>query len=93
MKSSDARIRVAVAIIGLALVAFIVWSTMGLAGYTVEVCMDYKSRTNCGTASGTSREEALRTATDLACATISSGVSETIGCANMKPSRISWIDE
>ena len=77
----------AIVFIGI-VVAVIVYSSMGLRKYTVEVCMDYKGRTNCATASGTTKEEAIRTATDTACATISAGMTESIQCSRTPPASI-----
>ena len=54
---------VAIAVIGL-----MVYSSLDLAGYRVEVCKEYQGRTACRTASGANREAALRTASDNACA-------------------------
>lgn len=81
-------IAVVVAIGVLAALAAIVWSTMGLAGFTVEVCMDFKGRRQCATASGTTREEAIETARTTACATIAAGVGETIACGNTEPTSV-----
>ena len=69
-------------------VAVILYSSMGLSKYTVEVCMEYKGRTNCATASGTTKEEAIRTATDTACATISAGMTESIQCSRTPPASV-----
>jgi len=67
------------AIVFIALViGALVYSTLGLNQFTCEVCMEYKGRTNCATASGTTQEEAVRTATDTACATISAVTTESI---------------
>lgn len=73
-------------------IGYVVYSTLALAAYTGEVCVEYKGRRNCGTASGSTREEAIATAQDLACATISSGVSESIGCSNVEPVSVTWIE-
>lgn len=68
-----------------AVIAMVVYLSMGLRQFTVEVCMEYNSRTNCATASGTTKEEAIRTATDTACATISAGMTESIQCSRTSP--------
>jgi hypothetical protein len=86
------RIGLVSGVIALAVVVLIVFSSMGLDAHTVEVCVVYQERENCGTASGSTREEALRTAQTTACATISSGVSETIGCSRVEPVSVTWID-
>lgn len=79
----------AIAFIALVIVA-VVYLTFGLPQYTCEVCMEYKGRENCATASGTTEEEALRSATDTACAPITAGMTESIQCSRTKPARITW---
>ena len=74
----------------LAVLGVLVYSTMGLQGYSCEVCITFNGRTNCAKASGTSREEAQRTATDTACAPITGGMSETIACSNTPPDSVNW---
>ncbi|MCY4594717.1 MAG: hypothetical protein OXC19_07950 [Bryobacterales bacterium] len=79
------------AIVFIALViGALVYSTLGLNQFTCEVCMEYKGRTNCATASGTTQEEAVRTATDTACATISAGMTESIQCSRTPPVSVTW---
>ena len=79
----------AVAFVGL-VVGAIVYFSLGLSQFTCEVCMEYKGRSNCATASGTTEEEAQRTATDTACATISFGMTESIQCGNTPPASVTW---
>ncbi len=82
-------------LVGILIVAVIlgviVYSSMNLASYRVEVCMAYNGKTNCRTASGSSEEFALRSATTNACAAIASGVTETIGCEGTKPEKVTWL--
>ena len=75
---------------GLAVLALIVSSTMDLRQYSCEVCVTFNGRTNCAKASGTSEEEAQRTAQDTACATISGGMTESIQCSNAVPDSVTW---
>lgn len=74
----------------LAVLGALVYSTLDLQGYSCEVCITFNGRTNCAKASGTSREEAQRTATDTACAPITGGMSETIACSNTPPDSVNW---
>ena len=71
-----------------AVLAVVVYSSLGLRQYTYEVCMEFKGRTNCAVASGTTKEEAIRTATDTACATISGGMTESIQCSRTPPKSV-----
>ena len=74
----------------LAVFGALVYSTLDLQGYSCEVCITFNGRQNCAKASGTSREEAQRTATDTACAPITGGMSETIACSNTAPDSVNW---
>ena len=77
------------AVIGVVLaIVYIVYSLTSLAQVSCEVCMEFGGRTQCRTASGVDREEAERTATDNACAFLSSGMAEGIACTNTPPSKV-----
>jgi hypothetical protein len=69
----------------------IVYSTLNLAKYKVEVCMEYNGATNCRAASGSTRQDTLRTAVTNACATIASGVTESQQCEHSEPVNVRWI--
>jgi hypothetical protein len=68
-----------------ALLALVIYASSGLRGHTCEVCIKYAGETACRKADGKSREEATRTATDTACAALTSGMTETIKCTNTPP--------
>ena len=73
------------------ILAVIVYSTMSLAKYKVEVCMQYNGATSCRAASGSTRQDTLRAAVENACATIASGVTETMQCQRSEPVNVRWI--
>ena len=68
----------------------VVYSTMGAGRVRCEVCITYQGRSSCRTASARTRELALRTATENACAQIASGVTESNQCENTPPDRVRW---
>jgi hypothetical protein len=72
----------------LAVLATLIYSSMNLRQYSCEVCITYQGQNNCATASGTSREEAVRTASDVACAPIANGMTESIQCSNTPPKSV-----
>ena len=82
-------------VLGIVLVAgvlaLLLYSTMNLAKYRVEVCVAYNGQTSCRTASADTREHAFRAATDNACALIASGVTETLGCTHSEPTSVRWL--
>ena len=78
------------AVVG-AVVFALIHATLGLAKYKVEVCMDFQGRSSCRTASGSSEEYALRTATGNACALIASGVTDSMACERTPPRSVTWL--
>ena len=76
------------ALVVVGFVAFIIFSTMGLDRFTCQVCLTYQGRTDCAGASGTTEMEARRTAIDVVCANLTSGVTNTIACTNTQPQSI-----
>jgi hypothetical protein len=72
-------------------IAAIYYSTANLAAHRVEVCMEFKGVTSCGTAAGATEQNALRAATTVACATISSGVTDSIACDQATPKKVTWL--
>jgi len=72
-------------------IAAIYYSTANLAAHRVEVCMEFKGLTSCRTASGSTEQFALRTATNNACATIASGVTDSVACDQSTPKKVTWL--
>ena len=66
-------------------IAYVVYLSFGLRQFSCRVCMEFKGKTACATAAGSSQEEAIRTATDTACAKIASGVTNSIACTRNLP--------
>jgi hypothetical protein len=82
-------------LVGVVIVAVIlgvlVYSSMNLAKYRVEVCMEFHGQAACKTAAGASKEFAQRTATTNACAALgASGVTDSIACENTAPAKVTW---
>jgi len=77
----------------LIILSVLVYSTLGLAKYKVEICVQYNGRTSCRSASGSSREDTYRAAMNNACALIASGVTETMQCESSQPVSIRWVRE
>ena len=81
---------VAVGVLVAGLLALILYSSMGLAQVTGEICFTFNGRTECRVASGTTREEAIRTAAEMACAMMATGMTERINCTQALPTRTNW---
>jgi hypothetical protein len=69
----------------------IVYSSMNLSKYRVEVCMSFHGQSSCHTASGTTKEETLQTAVTNACGDIAGGVTDSIACERTEPAKITWL--
>ncbi|MFN3322835.1 MAG: hypothetical protein ACK5AZ_05005 [Bryobacteraceae bacterium] len=81
-----------IGIFAIGFVAVLLYLTMSMGQHRVEVCMTFHGRTECRVASGETRQEALRAATENACALIASGVTDTIACQNTPPASVRWLD-
>ncbi len=71
----------------------IIYSSMNLSKFKVEVCMQYNGSTNCRVASGANRDDTLRTAVTNACGGIAQGMTESMQCQNTQPVSVRWIKE
>lgn len=81
-------------LVGLGVLGFFVflgvltWQMVGGRRNRVEVCMEFRGRTQCKIASGATKEAAVRTAGDAACALIASGMTETMQCGHSEPKSV-----
>ena len=71
--------------------AFLVYSSMHIAKYRVEVCVAFKGRNDCRTASADTEDHALRSAHSNACALLVSGVTEVMQCEQATPTSVKWL--
>jgi hypothetical protein len=71
---------------------FLVYSSMHIAKYRVEVCVAYKGRSDCRTASADTQDHALRSAQSNACALLVAGVTEVMQCEHADPTSIKWLE-
>jgi hypothetical protein len=78
---------VAAVVVLVPIAAFVVYSSFQVSAVECEVCMRFDGRETCRAASAASREEALRSATDNACALLTSGMTNTIQCHQSPPTK------
>ena len=71
-------------------VGFVVYSTLSSERVRCEVCVTYHGQQACQTASASTRDLALRTATENACALLASGITDSNQCNNTPPDRVRW---
>jgi hypothetical protein len=74
-------------ILALGFVGFLLYSTLSAQQVECAACVTFNGQTNCATASAVNEEEALRTAVNTACGTITSGMAESIQCGSLPPER------
>jgi hypothetical protein len=84
---------VIIAIVVIALVVLIAYSTVHGPRYRVQVCMAYQGRSACKTVSAKSEQAALRSAMENACADIASGVTDSMNCTQSEPRRVRWLQK
>ena len=75
-----------------AFIALLTYMSLGQKQHRVEVCMEFMGRKNCRTAAGPTRQAALRTATENACATIASGMTESTTCERTPPVSVRYLN-
>lgn len=80
---------VAAVVVLVPIAAFVVYSSFQVSAVECEVCMRFEGREMCRAASAASRDEALRSATDNACALLTSGMTNTIHCHQTEPTKTS----
>lgn len=71
-----------------AIVALVVWLSTSIGAVECRVCIDFEGRRNCATAAAPTRDEAMHSARNTACGTISGGVRDSIACGNTPPSEL-----
>ena len=77
--------KIVAALVVVALVAFLLWSTLGAQRVHCRSCAEFNGRRNCASATAATREEAARSAQTTACGTIAQGMAESINCTNSEP--------
>jgi len=80
-----AKITIVAAVLVAASVGLLALSVMRQARVSCEVCVSFRGHSQCRTARGPNRQEAIRTATDNACAFLASGMTDSIACSNTPP--------
>jgi hypothetical protein len=77
--------------VGAAVIGLMIFSTTSLGGFKVEVCKSFQGREACGTGVGNKELDAMNTATQVACAKISSGMTDSHNCQVSNPVKVTWL--
>lgn len=67
--------------------AFVVWRTFHLQGVRCEVCITHNGLSQCRTVEGEHEKDVLMSATNNACAYLSSGVTDSMACMRATPTK------
>ena len=67
----------------------VVYNSFQVSDYECSVCITFFGRESCRTVNAKTEKEGIAAAIDNACATISSGVTETMRCQRTTPSTAS----
>jgi hypothetical protein len=84
-RSGSWRNRIAAVVVLAPVIGFVVYSSFQVSTVECEVCMQFDGRSTCRSASAARRDEALRSATDNACALLTSGMTNSIRCQQSEP--------
>jgi hypothetical protein len=74
-----------------AVLAVLIFTTIGTNKFRCEVCITFNGRTACRTAAASTEAQAARTATENACAQIASGVTDSMACESTPPTSLVWV--
>ena len=72
----------------LVLIGILAYSTYQQTGKEYEVCVAFRGATKCSTARGSTPEQAIRSATDIDCSSLSNGRDELMVCTETPPSSV-----
>ncbi len=76
------------AFFGIVMLGIILYLSMGFSQYTCEVCVTFKGRTKCRTASGAAQDSAMLAARDNACAYLVATKTDGFLCNQTQPTSI-----
>lgn len=88
LKNPMARAALVFVVLFAASLGLIAWKAMSDRRTLCEVCMTFRGATACREAYGPARDEAVRTATENACALLAAGMSASIACHNTPPDSV-----
>jgi hypothetical protein len=72
-------------------VGYIFYSSFHTARYRCELCVTFNGRQNCRTAAAETRDHAMRTAIENACAELAAGVTDSTRCEQTRPDSVRWL--
>jgi hypothetical protein len=88
MAKKSTQMRWIVVLGGIAFFGVLLYSTLQQTQKEYEVCVDFKDRSHCSTARGSTSEEAIRSARDIDCGLITNGRDELMACNDVQPASV-----
>jgi len=88
MTKKSNSVRWIIALGAIALVAVLVYSSMQQTRERYEVCVTFKGATHCATASGSTYDQAVRSAQEIDCQLLANGRDENMVCLDAPPASI-----
>lgn len=88
MEKKSKQVRWIIAIGVVVLLAILIRSTMQATHAEYEVCMAFKGGSHCASATGTSQNEAIRSAEEIDCQMLANGRDETMVCLDTQPASV-----
>lgn len=78
--------------VGAGLVGLLLYATLGQHRVECSACVRYEGREACRSAAALERGEAEQAALSTACALVTGGVTETLGCLGTPPVSLTCVD-
>ena len=88
MATKPNHIRWIIALGAVALVGILAYSTMQQTREQYEVCVQFKGGSHCATASGSSYDQAVRSAQEIDCQLLANGRDENMVCLANSPASV-----
>ena len=88
MANKSNQVRWIIALGAVVLVAVLAWSTVQQTRQQYEVCVQFKGGSHCATASGSSQDQAIRSAQEIDCQLLANGRDENMVCLANPPASV-----
>ena len=88
MAQKSNQVRWIIALGAIALVGVLAYSSIEQTRQSYEVCVNFKGATHCATASGSSYDQAVRSAQEIDCQLLANGRDENMVCLGNPPASV-----
>ncbi len=88
MTKQSTQMRLIVIVGGVVFFGVMLYSTFQQTQKEYEVCVNFRDRSHCATAKGSTAEEAVHSAKDIDCGLITNGRDEVMACNDVQPTSV-----